>query len=333
MVGNSVKVLRWRKSRTIAAVPHWQSSLPQSDSVRQPIEYFSDYFTPELLNVIVEQTNLYARQQDVNADFNLKMAELHRFLGISMFMGVYGLPSCRMYWKSPCRVNVVADSLGRNRWEAIKRFLHFTDNNERPADCTDRLYKIRPLVDILREGFSKVPMDEKLSIDEQVIPFKGKHGLKTYNPKKPSKWGYKSFVLSDDKGIITYNFDICVGAIQPVAPHPDCGACGNIVLKLAEIIPRQMSHKLYYDNWFTGVQLQVVLEKMGIHSVATVRANRLKGCKLLTDNELKAQGRGTHKEMIAEHDGVDLRVTKWYDNKAVHLLSTYASACPTTEVN
>ena len=75
-----------------------------------------------------------------------------------MFMGVYELPSCRMCWKSPCRVNVVADWLGRNRWEAIKSLLHFADYNERPADCTDRLYKIRPLVDTLREGFNKVPI-------------------------------------------------------------------------------------------------------------------------------------------------------------------------------
>ena len=27
--------------------------------------------------------------------------------------------------------------------------------------------------------------------------------------------------------------------------------------------------------------------------------------------------------MVAEHDGVELQVTKWYDNKAAHLLSTY----------
>ena len=43
---------------------------------------------------------------------------------------------------------------------------------------------------------------------------------------------------------------------------------------------------------------------------------------------MKAQDRGTHLEMVAEHDGVEL----WYDNKAVHLLSTHARACPTTDV-
>ena len=72
-----------------------------------------------------------------------------------------------------------------------------------------------------------------------------------------------------------------MGAIEPVVGHPDCGASGNIVLKLSEVILRHVSHKLYYDNWFTGIKLQIDLDKTKIHSVATVRANRLKGYKLI----------------------------------------------------
>ena len=53
------------------------------------------------------------------------------------------------------------------------------------------------------------------------------------------------------------------------------GTSENSVLKLADIIPRQMSHKLYYDNWFTAVQHRLFWKKMQIHNVATVRSNRL----------------------------------------------------------
>ena len=51
-----------------------------------------------------------------------------------------------------------------------------------------------------------------------------------------------------------------------------------------------MSHKLYYDNWLTDVQLQIVMKQMQIHSVATVRPNRVKGCKLMVGSDLKVQG-------------------------------------------
>ena len=37
---------------------------------------------------------------------------------------------------------------------------------------------------------------EKLRIDEKMVPFKGKSGLKQYNLQKPNKWGYKLYVLS-----------------------------------------------------------------------------------------------------------------------------------------
>jgi hypothetical protein len=38
---------------------------------------------------------------------------------------------------------------------------------------------------------------------------------------------------------------------------PDVGVSGNILLWLTGIIPRHALHKIYFDIWFTSVQLQV----------------------------------------------------------------------------
>ena len=59
--------------------------------------------------------------------------------------------------------------------------------------------------------------------------------------------------------------------------NKDIGASGNIVMQLASLIPKNQGHKLLFDNWFTSVNLQVQLEKIGIHSLGTVRQNRLRG--------------------------------------------------------
>ena len=40
-------------------------------------------------------------------------------------------------------------------------------------------------------------MDQKLCIDEQMVPFKGASSIKQYIPSKPNKWDYKIFVLAD----------------------------------------------------------------------------------------------------------------------------------------
>lgn len=73
-------------------IPKWQSSLLQTDTVREPVDYFTDYFTPDFIDLIIEQSNLFWRQHNVNFDLNMKISELHIFIGISMYMGVYGLP-------------------------------------------------------------------------------------------------------------------------------------------------------------------------------------------------------------------------------------------------
>lgn len=91
-----------------------------------------------------------------------------------------------------------------------------------------------------------------------------------------------------------------------------------------------MSHKLYFDNWFTSVDLQMVQEKRKIHCVGTARSNRLPGCNFPTDKEMKKKGRGAFEEKETMLNGVSLRAVKWFDNRAVTLLSTFASANPTT---
>ena len=71
---------------------------------------------------------------------------------------------------------------------------------------------------------------------------------------------------------------------------------------------------------------------MQIHSLSTLHENRLIGCVLKSDKEMKKIGKGTHQELHTVEDDVEVRVMKWYDNKPVHILSTYASAQPISQV-
>ena len=66
--------------------------------------------------------------------------------------------------------------------------------------------------------------------------------------------------------------------------------------------------------------------------MTTVRPNRLSKCSLISDKEMKTQGRDTHQEMVTIVDDVEIKITKLYDNKAVHIVSTYASVNQTKEV-
>ena len=128
-----------------------------------------------------------------------------------------------------------------------------------------------------------------------MVLFKGRSKLKQYVPSKPHKYGYKVFVLCDSSGII-HKFEVYTGRIAPPQNEPDLGPSSNIVITLSEVVPSNRNHLLYCNSWFTSLQLQLELWKRGIFCLGTVRSNRLRECKLLTDKELKAKGRGSYDE-------------------------------------
>lgn len=98
-------------------------------------------------------------------------------------------------------------------------------------------------------------------------------------------------------------------------------------------MPRQKWHKLFFDNWYTGLELVKTLHEQGIACVGTVRANRLPNNKLPTDAALKSKGRGATAISVATVDNVELRAVKWFDNRGVTLLTSYEAVNPITKVN
>ena len=109
-----------------------------------------------------------------------------------VLMGVVNLPSYTNYWSTKLRYPPIADVMPRKRFELIRRYLHVVDNNDYDELTDDKLFKIRPLIEAVRDECVKVEPEEYQSVDEQIIPSKTKFSkVRQYNPKKPKKWGFK----------------------------------------------------------------------------------------------------------------------------------------------
>ena len=160
-----------------------------------------------------------------------------------------------------------------------------------------------------------------------------RHSIKQYKPKKPHKWGFKVFVLSGVSGF-SYNFEVyCEGGDNIcLEKEPDLRVSSNVVMRLARILPDDVDHKLYVDNWFNSIGLNVYMFKRGIQMVGTTRRNRVGNCPVLSDKEMKQRGHGTFTEHVAKVDGVDVSVVCWFDNKVVTLLSNFIGSEPSIEV-
>ena len=53
------------------------------------------------------------------------------FMSIMLLLGVIRVPYYRMHWEAATRYPQIADKMGRQRFDIIKRFLHFFNDNSR----------------------------------------------------------------------------------------------------------------------------------------------------------------------------------------------------------
>ena len=300
------------------------------DCLGSELSYFYRLFPKELFQEIEYQTTLYYIQTNPEKPVAVKEEDIIRFVACVLYMSIVKLPSTRDYWSSSIGISHVANIMPVNRFEKLKSIIHFADNSA--ADKDDKLFKIRPLINKINEQLNSIPIEESLAVDEQIVPFKWRHSIKQYNPKKPHKWGFKVFVLSGVSGF-SYNFEVYCGGGDNICleNEPDLGVSSN-VMRLARILPDDVNHKLYVDNWFNSIGLNVYMFKRGIQMVGTACRNRVGNCPVLSDKKMKQRGRRTFTEHVAKVDGVDVSVVSWFDNKIVTLLSSFIGSEPSIEV-
>lgn len=261
-----------------------------------PYSFFKFFFTDNIIDNIVVQSNLYSTQQNANKPANLTADEIRKFIGICFYMSIVTISNIRKYWSEKIGYQKIIDTMPVRQFERIRQFLHFNDNTSfcKEDKSHDRMHKIRPLMEALRTNFQKLPCEIYLSVDEQLCATKARHFLLQYIPMKPHKWGFKFFVLSGVSGY-TYDFEIYTGQENDVSKRQDCepniGASSNVVIRLLRNVPKQINHQVYFDNYYTSLPLLAYLEKNGFHCVGTARRNRIPNCPLPTEQDLKKENR------------------------------------------
>lgn len=148
------------------------------------------------------------------------------------------------------------------------------------------MWKVRCLYDSIRRRCLQLPLETYLSVDEQIIPFKGQINIKQYVKNKPKKWGIKIYILAGKSGLI-YDFIIYQGSKTPLNPvYAKYGSAAAVVMQLSERISDK-NHGLFFDNFFSTYNLFQYLDSKYIYAVGTIRANRFANPRLPSDKEMK----------------------------------------------
>ena len=295
---------------------------------------FKLFFTAAVIEYIVNETNRYAREcmgDDTFAKWvPVTAAEIEAYLGFMILMGINRLPPLRDYWRCDPAYHYgpVADHIPRDRFFEISRYLHFVDNTEilpRSHPNFDRLWKVRPIINMVSETFlNNYNPHMQNAVDEAMIPFKGRSSLKQYMPKKPVKRGFKVWVRADSLNGYICQFAVYVGK---EGERVEVGLGQKVVEKLTRELVGGQYH-IYYDNFFTGVELAQNLLADGIYSCGTIRSNRKnipEDLKPHIKKGLKERG-----DYNVRQDG-NLVFTIWQDTKIVSMLSMNSQ--PTAQHN
>ena len=321
-------IYRWRKRDIPLVTSSFHQRQEDITELLSPIQYFKQFWTDELNGLIVDQTNLYSVGKTGNS-VNTNRAEIEQFIGMHLRMGIVNLPSYKLYWSQDTRYPPISDVMPLKRFQKLKASIHFVDNASLDKSTKDKLFKIRPVVELVRQQCLKIIPEECHSVDEQIIPTKTKYsGIRQYNPKKPKKWGFKNLVRAGSSGIM-YDFFIYTGKNEEFDTIPEfCNLqkSAQIVASLCKHLPSHAKHKLFFDNWFTTLDLLIFLKRRGILACGTIRANRLQGCPLATNNEMKKSGRGALDFRSDMNTGII--IAKWHDNSSVHVASNFLGTEP-----
>lgn len=118
----------------------FSASLQYNFDGDDPFSVFKQFVDDEILDLIVDQTNLYPNWRNCNKD------EIHKLLDVLIIMGICPLPQRQMYWSNNHMYGspVIKNTMSRDRFDCLMKCLHF-QNNEEAVLVEPRLAKIKKL--------------------------------------------------------------------------------------------------------------------------------------------------------------------------------------------
>eukprot|EP00063_Salmo_salar_P044688 XP_014019523.1 PREDICTED: piggyBac transposable element-derived protein 4-like [Salmo salar] len=228
-----------------------------SDETYTPLQLFQLYFTTSVLGTLIGNTD---KKQQGGRKMSWKpvtMADMLNYMSLVIYMGLVQLSRLFDNWsKSPLyRFEFPTSIVGENRFLAINCALHMSDpqkenDQKKGAAGYDCLARVKPLYhDMVEACKTYYQPAQNLYIVERMVASKTRIGLKQYMKNKPTKWGYKLFVLANSESAYTWNFFIYEGKV--ITPTGK-GLSYDSVMQLMDFLLLGSEYKLFEDNFCTS---------------------------------------------------------------------------------
>lgn len=299
------------------------------EQVPDELSSFFQFITEEMIEKIVTYTNIFIRatQENYTRERDAKETtkeEILALLGMFYMAGLKKLSHTdfRELWATDgTGLMIFQACMGYKRFLFLLRCLRFDNVNDREQrKQSDKLAAIREILDqFVQKCKQNYCPGECLTIDEMLIPFRGRCSFIQYIPNKPAKYGIKVFALCDSKMFYVSNLEIYCGK-QPQGQFESSNSPTDVVLRLIEPF-KNKNRNLTTDNWYTSYPLAQKLFEKKLTLVGTLKKNKAE----IPPELLPNKNRPINSSMFAFSKEATLVSFCPKKNKAVILLSTMHS--------
>ena len=225
-----------------------------------------------ILRKVLQHTVEEGQRCDTN--FLLDLCELEAFISLTYLRGVYGRnhPLDFLYnrYYGP---NVFHQTMARDRYKQILRYLRFDDKPNRRPRSADKFAPIREVFDLFSGNCQSSYIPEySLTFDEQVLPLKTRCGFIVFMPNKPDKCGIKFWIFCEVNSKYVVHIIPYLGA-QEKAERGDLPLAEHVIMKISQPIIGK-GYNITMDNFFTSLTAAVKLKEKRTTIVGTIRKNR-----------------------------------------------------------
>nr|CAH7714948.1 unnamed protein product [Callosobruchus chinensis] len=315
-----------------------QGPTEQAKYAETPLDVFKCLMTDSVFEKVLVHTNtqisLKSENYKVAKSTNsvTTMDELYALVGLLIFSGAQkdNHLNTREMFDSKISGSTYKATMSGERFDFLLHNLRFDDKATRAERKNlDRFAPIREIWDeLISNCKSSYKPGSYVTIDEQLLAFRGRCPFRMYIPSKPAKYGIK-IVMTCDAGT-KYMLD----AEPYLGKHTntDGKPLGEyFVIKLTENI-HGSNRNITMDNWFTSVNLADILVKppYRLTVLGTLRQNK----REIPPEMLHLKGREVGSSRFCFDQEKTLVSYKTKKNKSVLVLSTMhegAVVCPTTK--
>ena len=250
---------------------------------KTPYEFWELFVTPEMLELLVEKTNLFIRNKRENYTQKSKArdtdnVEMKAFLGLLLLAGTYHSNRMNLdnLWNTDgTGIDVFRLTMSLHRFRFLLCCIRFDDKATRASrKLLDKLAPIRDLFETFVQNCLRnySPL-EFVTIDEMLVAFRGRCPFRQYIPNKPEKYGIKIQAMADARTYYTCKMEIYAGK-QPDGPFKVDNSSFAVVTRLISEISGS-GRNVTFDNCYTTYPLIVsLLHDHKLSAVGTLRKNK-----------------------------------------------------------